>query len=145
MKGILLLLVLAAPAMASDLPNAELCVLHDMTLITGASVAGHDEQALSAELRKRGEACSDPSYMQAATQRVQNLQTQAEALARLQQEHDALQAQLDQQQAEARAARIRAAGRAYLEMQSSRPVVQPPHPTITTCRDTTVGMQCTTN
>jgi hypothetical protein len=101
-----------------------------MALIT--DLPNNAEPALSAEIARRGDTC-DATSVEIAKQRLSDIgwgrPTPTE----------------DDLQHEARAARIRAAGRAYLELQDQQRqrVVQPARPVTTTCKDTYAGVRCT--
>lgn len=117
---LVLTLALVSPfaVQANDLTpmaSPELCVLYGMTLITGQPTYSASQAEIVAEMGLRKESCTPSDvYMAAATERVrrleaaQEIQRQGEATAEMRRED--------------RNARIRAAGRAFLQMQEqSRP------------------------
>jgi hypothetical protein len=136
--GLVLLLAVALPAAAKDdmqaLTNGELCVRHDISLILGESLDGNTEGEQAAELVRRNEACEPSSfYLQIANKRVQDMQEVLHARAELQQEQDANQRTWGD--------RLRDASNAYLRMQEQQ---RQQRPVQTTCRNTIVGVDCTT-
>lgn len=134
MKALLLLAALPFAVQAGDLvpmESPELCVLYSMTLITGQPTYSATQPEIVAELGRRGESCAPADvYMAAATERVRRLeaadeiQRQGEATADLRREE--------------RNARIRAAGRAWLQMQEQN------RPQVTQCKTFAGTMTCTT-
>lgn len=134
-KWIAVALLASAPVMAQDLTafsHDELCIWRAASLIDPAAVPQID--AITAEIARRGDDCSDPGYIQIAEARLRRVDAVVAA-----------QAQAESDRHKERAARIRAAGRAYLELQDQQRqrVVQPAHPVTTTCKDTYAGVRCT--
>lgn len=130
-------LALAAPlaVQAGDvthMESPELCVLYGVTLITGQPSYSASQSEIVAELERRVESCAPADvYMAAARERVRRLEA-ADEIVRQAESRDSLRR-------EERNARIRAAGRAWLQLQEQN------RPKTTRCTTFADTMTCTEN
>lgn len=142
-----LLLAVSLPVVAKDdmatLSNGELCVRHDISLILGASFDGNSEPEQATELARRGEAC-EPSgfYLQIAGKR---LDAARDVIAR--QQGTAYQEPPPPPSPDW-GQRVQRAATRYLEIeqqqqQQRQQMIQAQRPITTTCRESIVGMECT--